>query len=753
MRTERIRFAALLVAVLTVIASAGYWGLAGFGSESSHGPTGLAAPLTGSVSAIVNPDKFVMAGLGEPDYLDPAVDYEYSGWQVIQNVYETLVWYNGSDTSELVPLLADEVPTLANGLISPDGLEYSFTIKSGIDFHDGTPLTADDVVYSIQRVLRIHDPSSMSWALEQVMSDYIQYYVGATVSEYLDSSYNATWVRAVLEPLGYDHIITEDDVQVVAEAAVEKTSQWGVLMRLTHPYAGFLQVLASPVGSIVSQDYVEAHGGIVNAEHNYWMDVHTCGTGPYQLVDWSIGYGINLTRFSGYHGSLPAVTDVQILNVGDGLQRISMLQAGDADFAYIPRNNESDFSGPNYTIHKGSPAFELGFAGFNFNINEAAAAAYGSDLPWDFFQDKKVRQAFARLYNATQFIEDAMGGNAIQPNGPIPKDMWGYNSSIPAYAYDLAQSESLFREAINPASGNSWWDDGFTIALIYNEGNGYRENFSLILESCLEGLNPNFHATVNALDWPTYLALLITYPCPFALFWLGWAPDYADPDDYVVPFLDSYSGYFPNRMSYSNATIDALIWAAAGETDPVVRYDLYSQISLLCWDDCPYIWMYQTCNFHIERSWVQGYYFNPMYGGLYYAAMWKEELNTQPTAFFTVSPLVGDVFTIYTFDASGCSDAEDVVDLLEVRWDWENDSVWDTSWSTVKVIDHQFTTAGIYTIKLEVRDTGALNDTMEMELEVVELIPEFSGLLVPVLTMAALVLLIRWRRRREPAHC
>lgn len=579
-------------------------------------------PQAPTPGVIKNPDAFVTATIGEPDYLDPAVDYETAGGEVLQNVYETLVWYDRDSAERLVPLLATEVPTLENGGISPDGLNYTFHLKTGVKFHDNaTVMDADDVVYSIQRVLRIHDPDGPSWMLEEIMTDYLSYYVGDELQNY---STSAQWILDALGGTDPHYVITEQDVTNVSQAVVIKVDDYTVKFRLTHPAPAFLQICAYTVMAIVSKDYVEAHGGVVNGQHNDWMDKHAFGTGPYKFVDWEVGSKIHLQRFDGYHGAKPALKDVYIVKANDVNTRILMLQAGDADSIALPIEYESMFAGkPEYRIVKGLPTFDIMFAGFNMNINTTAAATWGSTVPSDFFQDVHVRRAFACLMNYTQFINNVLKGNAIHPNGPIPKGMFGYNASIPEYKQNLTMAEAEFKLAINPATGRSWWDDGFTVAFMYNAGNTVRETACQYMKQALESLNPKFHATVNALDWPTYLANLRKSPSPFPMFWLGWAPDYADPADYVTPFLHSTAGVFPYRTGYANPTIDALIDQANSELNATRRYQLYSEISMLCYEDVPYIWLYQAYNFHIERSWVRGYYFNPMYAGFYYAAFSK----------------------------------------------------------------------------------------------------------------------------------
>ena len=92
--------------------------------------------------------------------------------------------------------------------------------------------------------------------------------------------------------------------------------------------------------------------------------------------------------------------------------------------------------------------------------------------------------------------------------------------------------------------------------------------------------------------------------------------------------------------------------------------------------------------------------------------------NTAPVASFTVTPDSGSTTTLFELDASGCSDAEDELYSLSVRWDWESDDTWDTDFSTVKQINHKFNTEGVYNIRLEVKDSGNLIHTATRQITV-----------------------------------
>lgn len=97
-----------------------------------------------------------------------------------------------------------------------------------------------------------------------------------------------------------------------------------------------------------------------------------------------------------------------------------------------------------------------------------------------------------------------------------------------------------------------------------------------------------------------------------------------------------------------------------------------------------------------------------------YGRLWG---NTAPTASFTVNPSSGDTNTVFQFDASSSSDAEDPTSALEVRWDWRDDGTWDTGWDTTKTVSRQFP-IGTHTVRLEVKDTDGLTDTTTRQVTV-----------------------------------
>ena len=517
---------------------------------------------------VKSPDTFTTVSIGEPEWLDPAHSYETAGGEVIENVYETLVYYDGSRHDKLIPRLATEVPTLDNGGISDDGLTYTFNLRTDVDFHETKyHMTAEDAAFSLHRLIEMDLPDGPSDLISQVL--------------------NTT--------------------------GIETIGDYTLRLTLERPYSAFIYIMAYTATSVVSKDYVNGHGGVVPGERNEWMDENAMGTGPYKLRSWEKGEHIILERFDDYWGGWEGkhVRTVVLKKDTERTSRELALLDGVADVAYIPVTYRGNVEGlDDIRILEKQLSFRMSFIGFNLNIHDHSGTAPSAE----FFNNTDLRQAFCYAFDYDQFVNDIMLGSGMQARGPIPKGMLGYDDNARMYDFDLDKAEDLFKEA-------GVWDSGFELTTYYNTGNTIREDGLLLLENTLETLNPNFEITVQGLEWTNYLKKFQNKE--LSLFFLGWAPDYPDPDNYVHPFFHS-QGHYPNFLSYNNPVMDELIEEASRELDPNYRESLYSDIQELAYDEALFIWIAQAYTFHVERSWVQGYQYNPMYAGMYYYDLWKE---------------------------------------------------------------------------------------------------------------------------------
>ena len=533
-------------------------------------------------------DIFVFASTGEPQTIDPAWDYESAGGEVLNQIYEGLVYYNGTSIIDLKPVLATVVPTVENGGITLDGLNYTFHLRQNVKFHDGNVMTADDVVYSFKRVLIMNDVEGAAWMLGQVL---IPNYKG------LGKAVSASAV----------------------DAAITKVNATTVKFTLQFPYAAFMYIMAYSVCSIVEKNYVEAHGSYKSLTKNTFMNRNEMGTGPFKLKEWAPNQYVMLQRFDDYWGTKAILKYVLIKKVMDLGTREMLLFKGDADAIYVPVAYKNDVQGKSGVRTALDPM--LGVNAYSFNWNISSGLTSQDNVPKTFFADVNVRKAFVAAFDTDKYIKDGTLFTAQRVNGPIPSPMFGFNASFPFQQFNLTQAAAYLKLAVDTrtgaAPGSTYADNGFHITLYYNAGNLGRQIACEIMKSGLEMLSINHTYDVNgsivvdirALDWPTYLDVRAAKQMP--IYFLGWNVDYADPDDFVNPYLHQ-NGSYPSLLGWTNNTLTHLIEDAAKEVNTTARLHLYEQIYQSAYDNAYHLWVSQPKNFIVERTYVQGHIYNPM---------------------------------------------------------------------------------------------------------------------------------------------
>jgi peptide/nickel transport system substrate-binding protein len=571
------------------------------GTLSGQYMVSIQVKAVGGGGAVSRADQFIHAASGEPQTLDPAWDYESTGGMILQNCYDTLLYYKASEAPNMVlePRLATEIPTKDNGGVSADGLNYTFHIRQGVKFHDGTTMTADDVVYSMKRLLLMNDAEGPAWMYAQLM---LPTYPG------LGSAVNKAEVNA--------SVIKVDDNTVT--------------FKLFVPYAGFLNILTYSAGSVSSKAYIEANGGLVydtthtNATHakllrNNWMNRHVMGTGPYMLKDWIPNNSIICEKFDNCWRGQAHIKYFIYQKAMLTSTRVSMLNKGSVDSIQLSiMYRDQVESNTNLRVHTGIPTLSVAFFGMNEEIIPTSGWPVG-DIPTTFFADLNVRQAFVHAFDGHAYIRDVTLNTSALPNGPIPQGLLGYDPSIPYPEYNLTLSAEYLNKALDTRTTgdltDTFGDNGFTIYVYYNAGNDARAAALRMLKNSLESLSGSSIAgtiTVNieARDWPIFLDARARQYMP--LFNLGWGADYPDPDNFANPFLHE-GGAFPPMIGLANHTLTAMIEDAAIESNLTIRAEKYSAISMACYENAYYIFLSQPVNFHVERAWVTGYYNLPVF--------------------------------------------------------------------------------------------------------------------------------------------
>jgi peptide/nickel transport system substrate-binding protein len=520
------------------------------------------APLQAAVAQEVkNPGLLVHAADDEPTTLDPAqVEPGEGGETIILQVYDRLLDF-APDAPELVPSLATEVPSLENGLITEDGLTYTFPIREGVTFHDGTELTAEDVKYAWDRVMTMDLPEGAADLL-------------------IDS---------------------------IAETVAVDDHTFRVT--LTQPSASFLNsVVVAMVASVVSQDAVEANGGVAAGQPNEFMAGNMVGTGPYRLVAWNRNENLQLEVNDAYWGE-PAKLDVRVDIGADPDVRVLGLRAGDYDTIETDPSFIADIEGAEgVNVYSEGLLLEPIHIGLNLNIPEGALPPEDT-IPPDFFHDPRVRQAFNYAFDYQAFLNGPLAGFGDFNPHYVPIGLFGHDPEAPIYSQqDAAKAEALFREA-------GYWDEGFTISVIAEEGNLFALA-GLVLKDSLERLNPNFRVNVLAVAESVFDEAHAKDPLEYAM-WVKNADPAADPDAYMQLYVHP-EGSWGEVHGFANGYKDpekvaSLIDLAAVELDEGKRAAIYAELQRLLYDDPMWIIPAQEGVVMAYRDWLKGFVMQPLW--------------------------------------------------------------------------------------------------------------------------------------------
>jgi len=568
------------------------------------------------VPAIKNPDLFVQATIGDAQTLDPVQAYDTASGEVIFNVYENLIAYDGPRIDRFVPLLATKVPSVENGLIQtlPDGtMTITFPIRQGVKFHNGNPLTPEDVAYSFRRLMTHSHPDSPAWIL---LEDLLGVYdLGDLAAE-----------------------VGDDRACEMVKEAVSVQGQ-NVVFKLPQPSATFLARIAHGAswGAIVDREFTIERGGW-DEDCAHWRDFYQLekedlplhdvanGTGPFKLERWVPGEEIVLVRNEDYWREPAQLKRVVIKIVEEFGTRKLMLEQGDADIIDVDRQYIPQMEGlPGVRTVYNLPSLANTAIFFNYDIptegnpNVGSGKLDGQGIPPDFFTDIDVRKGFNYAFDWETYIREVWLGEAVQARGPIPQALAPYyNPENPVYRYDPEKA----KEHLKRAWDGQLWEVGFQFTVIYNAGNEQRRLAAEILKDGLEKLNDKFQVEVRAEPWPTFLDNFRARRIP--LFIIGWLADFPDPHNFVHPYMHS-QGSFAVRQSLSKiANYDDLIERAVRETDPEKRRELYYELQRRAYEDAIDIFLVDAYGRHWERTWVSGWLYNPMWPGTNFYLLSKE---------------------------------------------------------------------------------------------------------------------------------
>ena len=570
-------------------------------------------PLSALAAGVKNPDAYTYLTISDADSLDAAYSYDTASHMVILNIYEPLFQFDRTSTEKLIPLIAEKVPSRENGLISPDGRTYTIPIRKGVKFHDGSPMTPEDVKWSLQRFILLDRAAGPSSLVSEPLMGY------ASTRDEAGKLLPTVWedVNKAISLRGNDLII-----------------------RLPKPYAPLLTILAS-WAPVLPKEWAVKNGDWDGTEAT-WKKYNNPpketspfferanGTGPFKLDRWDRKTKeFILTRNDQYWRAPAKIKNVVIKGVNEFGTRKLMLQAGDADAIYADRPLLTQLQGiPGVKIIDDLPTLEMNpVVFFTYKINAVGNSFLGSGkldgngIPADFFSDKDVRKAFAYSFDYKGFINDVMRGKGTQATGAIPKSLPGHNPNGKKYTLDLKKATEYFKKA----QGGKLWDTGFKFTMAFNSGNLPRQTVCQILKRNIESLNPKFKIDVRAVEWPTFLDAYKASKLP--IFVMGWNADYPDPHNFAFPLLHS-KGDYPTTQKFKSPEFDRLVEEGNSETNLAKRKVIYAKLQDLAFEEVPQLYLVDAVRYRTQREWVKGWFHNPIYPdspyGSYFYTISKE---------------------------------------------------------------------------------------------------------------------------------
>lgn len=452
---------------------------------------------TGSTADEAGGGDFVFAASSDPVMLDPAMASDGETFRIARQQFEGLVSAKPG-TTELEPLLA----TKWEG--SEDGKSYTFTLREGVKFSDGTDFNAEAVCANFDRW---YDWTGVN------QSENITYYYGKLFRGFKTGKTGGI----------YD--------------SCEATSPTEATVKLNTPFASFVQAMTLPAFSMQSPTALEKYnaddtqGTEEDPRFSAYATEHPTGTGPFVFDSWERDQQVVLKRNDDYWGDKAKIDRAIIRTISDPKARTQELQAGNIDgYDLVGPADVQPLKDAGFQIQN-RPAFNILYLGMN-QKNSA-------------LKDVKVREAIAHAIDKDAVAKSSLPQGSLTAKEFMPNMVEGYNDSVKDPAYDVDEAKKLLKEA---------GQEDLKLKFAYPTGvsRPYMpspEDTFAVIKSQLE--KAGIKVTPVAAKWsPDYLDMIQSKggADKHDIHLLGWTGDYNDPDNFIGVFFGtkSYEWGFDN---------------------------------------------------------------------------------------------------------------------------------------------------------------------------------------------------------------
>ena len=479
----------------------------------------------------------VFAGASDPVVIDGALVSDGESIRVVTQIFETLIGLKAGST-DLVPALATEWE------VSPDAKTYTFTLRDGVKFHDGTDFNAEAVCFNFDRWYNFKGPLQSSSA-----SYYWQSFFGGYAKNESED----------LSPSLYKSCEAKDDTTAV--------------VTLTKPSASMLGALTQQAFSIASPKALEefkADAGTVDEETGFrptgtFGTEHPIGTGPFKFESWKRADRLVLAKYDDYWGEKAKLDKVIIRPIADNAARLQALQNDEIQgYDLVEPQDVPTIEGDENLQVLERPAFNVAYV----TINQ-------KQKPMDKLE---VRQAVAYGLDREAVVNNFYGGRGVVAKEMMPPEVMGYADDVTEYSYDPEKAKSLLQKAglTLPVPIDFWYPTDVSRPYMPDP----KRNF----EAFAASLNKSgFKVTPHSAPWsPDYLGR-VDEGTAGHLNLIGWTGDFADPDNFIGVFFQSFSPQF----GFRNPELFNLLDQGEAEADEGKREEIYQQANRLVMDYLP----------------------------------------------------------------------------------------------------------------------------------------------------------------------
>lgn len=456
--------------------------------------------------------------------LDSADAYAVHDWEIIRNTGEGL--------TKFVPGTTEVVPGIAESWdVSDDGTEYTFHLREGVTFGDGTELTAGDYVRHLERMLNLDGSGGVGGALGRP-------YIACLTEGETDEEGNVS----------------------CEEWALEAPDDQTVVITLAGAFAYFPQL-------VTGAPYIPSHPSLPEDALVEIPEPPFYGVGPWILEDFTVGEESVFVPNPHYYGDQPTTERIIVRYFTEASQMVAALQAGDVDIAWRSVTEPALLDSLAET--EGIVSAEVPGGGIRYFV-------MNHDL--EPINDVNVRKAIAAVIDRDELVDRAFGGNAEPIFSQVPPGFLGATEIFD----ELYQAPNLELAAEFLAESGYSEDNPVQLQIDYppNRYGGVVSDAIQIVEEQLEATGM-FEVETTATEWATYLGELIGGEA-YAMGFLGWFFDYPDTSNYMEPWTYS-GGLGTNVTTENNEVADGLtrpdlvelLGDAAVESDEATREGLY----------------------------------------------------------------------------------------------------------------------------------------------------------------------------------